>query len=317
MHQPGRDVRIDVRSLGKSYGSVEALIDVTLNAKAGSVLAVLGHNGAGKSTLVDILATRSAPTSGEATVCGWDVTRFGRHIRRHIGMAGQFVGLDDSLSGRGNLILLARLLGASRKQAKERADELIALFDLTDAATRKVATYSGGMRRRLDLAASVLGRPDVLFLDEPSTGLDPMSRAALWWFIERLAADGTTVLLTTQYLEEADHLASDVVVLGAGRVVARGTPTQLKSSFGSRTATVTFADDTSMRRAIAVLGLAANPTADEARRTVTVPVTGAAGVTTLVRMLDAAGVFATDLTTAEPTLNDVYMTLHEHGWPAS
>ncbi|HEY4021944.1 MAG TPA: ATP-binding cassette domain-containing protein, partial [Pseudonocardiaceae bacterium] len=204
---------IEVSGLSKRYGEVAALVDITLEVGRGVVLAILGHNGAGKTTLIDILSTRLPPSAGTAVVCGFDVVRQGRHVRRRIGVVGQFAAVDDALSGRDNLKLVARLLGANARQAGARASELIATFELDDAADRPARTYSGGMRRRLDLAAGLVGAPQVLFLDEPTTGLDPVSRIGLWTTVAQLATSGTTVVLTTQYLDEADRLADRVVVL--------------------------------------------------------------------------------------------------------
>lgn len=306
---------IEVSRLGKTYGQVTALADVSLTVAAGSILAILGHNGAGKSTLIDILATRIRPTSGTATVCGWDVVRFGQHVRRNIGMTGQFVSMDEAMTGLRNLVLLARLLGATRREARGRADELIDAFGLADAADRRTRTYSGGMRRRLDLAASMLHRPPVLFLDEPTTGLDPVSRAELWNAVERFAASGTAVVLTTQYLEEADRLAHEVIVLAAGAVVARGRPEQLKAEVGQRSATVCFADDGTVDRAIAALARAGLPaTRDPFRAAISVPLAAANDITGLVRTLDDAGVAITDITITEPSLDDVYVALHNNQW---
>jgi ABC-2 type transport system ATP-binding protein len=311
MHRP----RIDVRGIGKSYGEVAALVDVTLQAEAGTVLGVLGHNGAGKTTLIDILATRTRPTTGSASVCGWDVLRHGARVRRHIGMTSQFVAVDEAMSGRANLVLIARLLGANAQQAKARAEVLLETFGLVDAATRKASTYSGGMRRRLDLAASLIGRPEVLFLDEPTTGLDPMSRNELWGFVEDLAAAGTTVVLTTQYLEEADRLADEVVVLAGGRVVATGTPHQLKTGLGERIATVTCRDPAAARyavRALTWVGMSPSPATEQSATTV--PISGQGDIARLVRCLDAVGIEIHDLSVTEPTLNDVYLALHNAAW---
>lgn len=306
-----RAAQIEVTGLGKRYGQVTALDDVSLRVRPGTVLGVLGHNGAGKTTLIDILTTRIRPTSGTATVCGWDVVRFGEHVRRQIGVTAQFAAVDESMSGRRNLLLFARLLGAKRREAKSRADELLATFGLTDAADRKVATYSGGMRRRLDLAVSLLGKPKVLFLDEPTTGLDPISRAELWRSVAGLAAAGTTVVLTTQYLEEADTLADDVVVLAMGSIVAQGSPAELKAGIGSRTATVTVrpADIEPARDALLRAGMRVR-SHDHA---LSVALAAATDVPALVRALDHAGIAIVDLTITEPSLDDVYLALHTGG----
>ncbi|WP_216215334.1 ATP-binding cassette domain-containing protein [Amycolatopsis aidingensis] len=306
-----RHPRIEVTGLGKSYPQVTALAGVSLRADAGTVLAVLGHNGAGKTTLINILGTRTKPSTGAARVCGFDVVADDHQVRRHIGMTGQFAAVDDNLSARGNLVLVARLLGASTRQAKARAAELIESFGLADAADRPARTYSGGMRRRLDLAAGLVGAPKVLFLDEPTTGLDPVSRTGMWEIVARLAAEGTTVVLTTQYLEEADRLADQVVVLGMGHIVAEGTPERLKAGIGRRTATLTFADLASTRHAaFALHRLALRPVTDERARTVTAPISAAGQITGLVRTLDGLGIGIADLTVTEPSLDDVYLSLH-------
>lgn len=307
--------RISTRDLGKSYGDVRALSGVTLRADPGRVLGVLGHNGAGKTTLVDVLATRTVPTAGRAEVCGFDVLEDPAEVRRRIGVAAQFVAVDETLSGRANLVLLARLLGARRRVAQDRAARLLTVFGLDDAADRLPATYSGGMRRRLDLAGALLGKPEVLFLDEPSTGLDPVARLELWETIRKLTSDGTTVVLTTQDLQEAEALATDIVVLGAGHVVARGTPAELKSGIGARTATVTVADPLLFEYAAGVLLAAGFPNLpDPLRNTLTTAVPDPRAVADLVRTLDHCGVPIADLATVEPTLNDVYLALHRTGW---
>ncbi|WP_026425624.1 ATP-binding cassette domain-containing protein [Actinokineospora inagensis] len=307
--------RIEVVDLGKSYGPVTALTGVTLSVAAGSVLAVLGHNGAGKTTLVDILATRTRPSTGSATVCGFDVTRDGHQVRRRIALTGQFASIDETLTARGNLVLVARLMGAPAKAARARADELIELFGLVEAADRVSMTFSGGMRRRLDLAACLVGSPKVLFLDEPTTGLDPVSRTGLWTTVRLLAREGTTVVLTTQYLEEADRLADDLVVLAAGAVVASGTPTELKAKVGARTAAVTFPDAWSARWALEEftrLGL--KPVLDPDAYVVTAAIPAAGQIVPLVRALDQYGVTVVDLTVTEPTLDEVYLALHRAAW---
>jgi ABC-2 type transport system ATP-binding protein len=310
--------RIEARGLGKSYGPVTALSDVTLQAGAGTVLGVLGHNGAGKTTLVDVLSTRTLPSTGSARVCGFDVVASGHQVRRRIGLTGQFVALDETLSGYDNLVLIARLLGAGRRPAAARARELLEAFGLADAARRKPATYSGGMRRRLDLAASLIGRPDVLFLDEPTTGLDPVAKAEVWMFIDRLAADGATVVLTTQDLAEADRLASDIVVLAGGKIVASGTPQQLKAGVGNRTATLVLADPRAVSCAVdALMALGLCPATAEQPALITVPLAAGGQLTSMLRELDLADVGVADLTVTETSLMDVYLSLHRSGWQAS
>jgi len=219
---------IETERLTKSFGSTQALSGLDLTVQQGGILGLLGPNGAGKTTAVRVLTTLLRPDSGQARVLGLDVVRQAAEVRHHIGLTGQYAALDDYLTGRANLIMIGQLGRLGRSQARRRADELLGRFDLTQAAGRAVKTYSGGMRRRLDLAASLIGDPEVLFLDEPTTGLDPNSRAVMWEIIRELAAEGATLLLTTQYLEEADQLASQVAVIDAGRVVAEGTPDQLK-----------------------------------------------------------------------------------------
>ncbi|RLK58673.1 ABC-2 type transport system ATP-binding protein [Actinokineospora cianjurensis] len=312
---PPGSARVEVVDLGKSYGPVTALAGVNLRVAAGTVVAVLGHNGAGKTTLVDILATRTRPTTGTAAVCGFDVRADGHEVRRRIALTGQSASVDETLSARGNLMLVARLLGAPARAARARAEELLAAFGLTDAADRPAMTYSGGMRRRLDLAACLVGAPQVLFLDEPTTGLDPVSRTGLWDTIRYLASTGTTVVLTTQYLAEADHLADRVVVLAGGTVVADGTPRDLKAQVGARTATITFPDTWSAHWAVGQfhrIGLPPTLTADA--RTVTAPLPNAALVVDLVRAIDRHGLSIVDLTVTEPTLDEVYLALHDTGW---
>jgi ABC-2 type transport system ATP-binding protein len=305
MHQPV----IAVTDLAKQYGGVTALAGINLTVARGAVLAVLGHRGAGKTTLIDILSTRVRPSAGTARVCGYDVVRHGRAVRRRIGVTGQFAAVDNALSGRGNLVLIARLLGAKPRQALARATELIAAVGLEDAADRPAGTYSGGPRRRLDLAAGLVGAPQVLFLDEPATGLDPVSRAGLWTIVEGLAARGTTVVLTTRYLGEADRLADHVVVLRCGHVTVSATPAQLKARLGTRIATLTFGTEPTLRRAVDALsrlGLAAG----RAGLVLTVPLTAPGDVPVVLRALDVAGAPLRDLTVTEPTLDDVYLSPH-------
>jgi ABC-2 type transport system ATP-binding protein len=301
---------IEVRDVGKTFGEVKALDGVSLSVPRGTVLGLLGHNGAGKTTLVNVLTTLLPPDSGSARVAGFDVVADAHGVRSRIGLTGQFAAVDEQLSGTDNLVLIARLLGATSREAKARAAELVELFDLVDAAKRPSRTYSGGMRRRLDLAASLVGRPDVIFLDEPTTGLDPASRLRMWEIVEELVSDGTTVLLTTQYLDEADRLADSITVLSAGAVVASGTSAELKAQVGQRTVTVTMAsslDVAPARAALERVGLA--PQFDLEHGTLTTPVTASRELAVVVRALDEAGLEAAELALGEPTLDDVYLTL--------
>ncbi|MCE7049090.1 ATP-binding cassette domain-containing protein [Streptomyces purpurascens] len=305
---------IEARRVGRTFGRVRALDDVSLTVGAGSVLGLLGHNGAGKTTLVDILTTVLPPTSGSATVAGHDVVGQGHQVRRRIGLTGQFAAVDDRLTGYANLLLVARLLGASPRQAARRSEELLALFGLEHAARRPARTYSGGMRRRLDLAIGLVGRPDVLFLDEPTTGLDPESRMRLWEIVERLAADGVAVLLTTQYLEEADRLADTIVLLDSGTVAATGTARELKARVGTLTVQLSFAGPGERAAATDALrrsGLRPGPGTDDTG--VGVPVESSAEVPAVVRALDRAGVVVTGLDLSSPTLDDVYLALTRSG----
>ncbi|AHH94867.1 daunorubicin resistance protein DrrA family ABC transporter ATP-binding protein [Kutzneria viridogrisea] len=305
------DLMIEATEVTKSFGTVKALDGVSIQVPKGTVLGLLGHNGAGKTTLVNILTTLMSPTSGHATVAGLDVMRHGDQVRSRIGLTGQFAAVDENLSGVDNLVLIARLLGASRKQAKDRAGELLATFDLSEAATRLAKTYSGGMRRRLDLAASLVGRPDVIFLDEPTTGLDPLSRIGLWEIVEGLVGDGTTVLLTTQYLEEADRLADSITVLSKGRVVAAGTAAQLKAEVGQRTVSVVLANPDDAVTALDALSRAGlHPMHDRSRNSIASPVAKSTDLATVVRALDEAGVEVGELALSEPTLDDVYLAVN-------
>jgi len=304
------DLMIEAVGISKSYGAVRALDDVTITVPRGTVLGLLGHNGAGKTTLVDILATVLPPTDGTARIAGFDVVREPNQVRKRIGLTGQFAALDDQLSGVDNLVLIARLLGASRRGAQARANELLEVFDLTSARRRTVRTYSGGMRRRLDLAASLIGQPDVIFLDEPTTGLDPTGRIGLWTTVEILVKSGTTVLLTTQYLEEADRLADSIVVLSHGIVVAAGTPAQLKAQVGQLTITVTLDEPRHAERAVLALRrVGMHPAHDEQRNALTTPINRSREVAVVMRILDEVGIEVAELAMAEPTLDDVYLTI--------
>jgi ABC-2 type transport system ATP-binding protein len=304
------DLMIETTDVSKSFGGVNALDRVSIAVAAGSVLGLLGHNGAGKTTLINVLTTLLPPSHGTARVAGFDTVRDAVEVRRRIGLTGQFASVDEQLSGRDNLILIARLLGAGIRQARIRADDLLEVFDLVDAARRPARGYSGGMRRRLDLAASLVGRPDVIFLDEPTTGLDPQSRLGVWEIVGSLVSGGTTVLLTTQYLDEADRLADRITVLAQGRVVASGTAAELKAQVGRRTVAATFADVADLPAATAALLTAGlSPVSDAERRLVTAAVTSSRDLAVVVRALDDAGLEAGELALTEPTLDDVYLAL--------
>ncbi|MER7584598.1 ATP-binding cassette domain-containing protein [Kitasatospora sp. NPDC097691] len=309
-------VMIEAIDVSRSFGSTQALGGVSFGIAKGEVLCLLGHNGAGKSTLVSILSTALPPTSGTARVAGYDVVREAREVRRRIGLTGQFAAVDESLSGRENLVLVARLLGAGRAEARARADELLETFSLTGAADRTAGTYSGGMRRRLDLASSFVGHPQVLFLDEPTTGLDPVSRGGLWNLVRSCVAEGTTVLLTTQYLEEAEQLADRVIVLGQGRTIADGTVAELKGRLGGSTVRAQLAEPARVAAALDALrraGLEAR--AGEADGAVVVPVGESTALAVVVRALDEADLGITGISLTEPTLDDVYLALAEGAAP--
>jgi oleandomycin transport system ATP-binding protein len=302
---------IEATGLVKRFGKTTALTGVDLEARAGTVLGLLGPNGAGKTTAVRILATLLRPDGGQARVCGYDVVRQAHQVRECIGLTGQYASVDDGLSGFNNLIMIGRLLGLSRPTARARATELLERFELADAAQRPAKTYSGGMRRRLDLAASLVGHPRVLYLDEPTTGLDPRSRTDVWGMIRGLVADGVTVLLTTQYLDEADQLASNITVIDHGRVIATGTPDQLKNATGGQVLEVSPADPAHLDRVTSVLAIrtGGTPEADTDNSIVRVPVTDPAVLPVIIRDLDAAGVVLAEFTLRKASLDEVFFAL--------
>ena len=297
----------------KEFGEVRALDGVDLVVPRGQVVGLLGPNGAGKTTTVRILSTLLKPTAGTARVAGFDVTKDPDEVRRSIGLTGQYAAVDEYLTGRENLRMFGDLYHLSPKYVKARTAELLDWFDLAAAADRPARTYSGGMRRRLDLAASLVAQPSILFLDEPTTGLDPRSRLGLWEVIHNLVAQGTTVLLTTQYLEEADQLAQDIVVIDHGKVIAHGTSEQLKDQIGGDRVEISVVDPSKVDAAVRAIASVSQgePLVDELR--VSAPVSG--GSTVLVdaiRALDAEGVEVTDLVLRRPTLDDVFMALTGH-----
>ena len=303
---------IEAEGLVKVFGRTRALDGIDLQVRAGTILGMLGPNGAGKTTTVRVLTTLLRPDLGTARVAGFDVRTEAVQVRREIGLTGQYAALDESLTGRANLIMVGQLCRMSKKQAKQRAAELLDEFDLTDAADRGVKTYSGGMRRRLDLAASLVARPSILFLDEPTTGLDPRSRVVTWDAVRALTATGTTVLLTTQHLDEADQLADLITVVDHGRVIAEGTSAGLKAKVGGERVLITVAAQSDLGAARNVLAGIADgpPQTDPATRTVEAPVDGGARrMPEIVRELDAAGVLLDDLGIRRPSLDDVFLTL--------
>jgi ABC-2 type transport system ATP-binding protein len=303
---------VDAKGLTKRYGETVALDGLDLDVEKGTVLALLGPNGAGKTTAVSILTTLIEPDEGTVEVAGIDVLRRPRQVREKIGLSGQSAAVDEILSGFENLDMIGRLYRLGRKKARERARELLVRFDLEEAADRPVKTYSGGMRRRLDLAGALVAEPPVLFLDEPTTGLDPRSRLGLWDVIRELVGKGTTLLLTTQYLEEADRLADDIVVIDRGRELARGTSEQLKAKVGGDRIEVTVEHTHQIDQAKVVLGELAvgEVEVDLADRKLLAPVSGGAGVLTVaLRELDDRGVGVVDVGLRRPTLDDVFLTL--------
>ena len=304
------EAAISVSGLVKSFGEVRALDGVDLEAPAGTVLGLLGPNGAGKTTAVRVMATLLSPDAGEVRVAGLDAIRDAAKLRERIGLAGQYAAVDENLTGEENLVMVGRLYGEKRARAKARAAELLERFQLVDAAKRPVKTYSGGMRRRLDLAAALVAQPPVLFLDEPTTGLDPRSRLTLWETIEGLVADGTTVLLTTQYLDEADRLADRIAVIDHGRVIADGTSNELKSRVGGERLEVQLEEGASEAAAHAALAdMSDEPVVCE-HGMVKVTVRRHEGaIVEAVRRLDAAGVGVDDLVLRRPTLDDVFLAL--------
>ena len=313
------DAGILAEDLVKTFGSdVRALDGVSLQVEPGTVLGLLGPNGAGKTTAVNVLTTLLRPDSGRAVVAGIDVVADPAAVRRSIGLAGQYAAVDEVLTGEENLTLIGRLNHLPTPQAKTRARELLERFDLVDAGRRAAKTYSGGMRRRLDLAAALVARPPVLFLDEPTTGLDPRSRIELWGVIEDLVNDGTTLLLTTQYLEEADRLADRISVVDHGRVIAEGTAAELKSDMGASLVEVRLQDAEQARQVRERLADAGDGEASVQGDTVQVPASsGTAVIAEVVRRLDADGIIARGLQLREPSLDDVFLSLTGHAAEAS
>ncbi len=303
---------IEASGLVKTYGSLRALDGLDLAVPEGTVLGLLGPNGAGKTTAVRILTTLLPPDAGSARVAGADIVRESNLVRQRIGLSGQYAAVDEYLTGYENLDMVGRLYGLGRKRSRDRARELLDRFTLADAADRPVKTYSGGMRRRLDLAGALVAQPPVLFLDEPTTGLDPRSRIDMWAVITELVGGGTTLLLTTQYLEEADRLADDIVVIDHGKAIARGTADQLKAQVGGERIELVLVDEADVERARSEIGAIAEGAVevDAGRRSLVAPVSGGASVLMdALRRLDEAGVAVSDVALRRPTLDDVFLTL--------
>jgi ABC-2 type transport system ATP-binding protein len=311
----GETAAIEAEGLVKNYGTTKALAGFDLAVPAGTVYGLLGPNGAGKTTAVRVFATLLRPDGGRAQVLGHDVVTQAAQVRRQIGLTGQYAALDEYLTGRANLVMIGRLSRLTATAARRRADEMLERFGLAEAAGRAVKTYSGGMRRRLDLAASLIGYPSVLFLDEPTTGLDPNARAMTWDIVRELAAEGTTLLLTTQYLEEADQLAGRVAVIDGGAVIAEGTPDQLKSSVGGEHLEIALAAGADIEAAVVAVKPYATSSIQPGSggRRLSVPVAAAEGLTTrVVRALDDAGVQVNDVTIQRASLDDVFLSLTGH-----
>ena len=301
---------VETSRLHKRYGDVEALRGVDLYVETGSVFGLLGPNGAGKTTAVRILTTLLDPDEGSASVAGFDVVREAAQVRRHIGLAGQYAAVDENLTGFENLQMVGRLYHLGRAHSSNRARELLDSFDLDEAGDRLVRTYSGGMRRRLDLAAALVAKPPVLFLDEPTTGLDIRSRIGLWDAIEALVSEGTTVLLTTQYLDEADRLADRIAVIDHGLVIAEGTPAELKTQVGGERLEIHLCDGERGEEAVVALASIASDRPFLEDGTVRVPVAQRRGtIADAVRRLDQAGIAIDDIAVSTPTLDDVFLTL--------
>jgi len=305
---------IRAEGLVKNFGKTRALAGADLSARTGTVLGVLGPNGAGKTTAVRILSTLLQPDGGRAAVGGYDVVRDAHRVRQLIGLTGQYASVDDGLTGTNNLVMIGRLLGLSRATAKARARELLGKFGLAEAASRPVKTYSGGMRRRVDLAASLVGHPQVLFLDEPTTGLDPQGRSEVWDTVRMLVSDGVTVLLTTQYLDEADQLADDIVVIDHGRVIATGTPDELKAKVGGQVLMAEPVDESRLGDVAAALArwTGGDPVAEPGARFVTAQVASASVLPGIVRQLDEEGIEIAEFSLRKSSLDEVFLTLTGH-----
>lgn len=313
-HFRPRDI-VTVANISKLYGKLKALDSVSFGIERGSITAILGPNGAGKTTLIRILTTLLVPDAGWANVAGFDVVRDAQALRSIIGLAGQYAAIDEILSGRENLEMVGRLYHLDKQGAKQRADELIKQFDLEEAGDRSAKTYSGGMRRRLDLAASLVIKPQILFLDEPTNGLDPRGRFELWHIIHDLVQEGTTVFLTTQYLEEADQLANQIFVIDHGRIIAKGTPDELKRQVGGDVLEVHIVDGNELNTASGLVARFGHeePRINTNNNIITIPVDGGATILAdIVRQFDTSGVKIRDIGLRRPSLDDVFMKLTGH-----
>jgi ABC-2 type transport system ATP-binding protein len=306
---------IETQDLTKLYGETRALDGLSLSVRGGSVYGVLGPNGAGKTTTIRVLTTLLRPSGGRAFVLGLDVAKQPAEVRQKVSLTGQFASVDEDLTGHENLVLISRLLGMSWADARRRAVELLEAFGLTDASDKQVRNFSGGMRRRIDIAASLVTRPEILFLDEPTTGLDPRSRNQVWDLVRQIAAEGTTVLLTTQYLEEADRLAERMAVVDRGRVIAEGTSRELKASIGSNSLRIQLTDPGRRAQALSLIAEVvrdgALPTTDPTTLTINVP--DAAAAAAILNALSAARVELNDFALGAPSLDDVFFALTGHG----
>ncbi len=316
MESNASELAVRARGVTKRFGETQALAGIDLDVPKGTVLGLLGPNGAGKTTAVRVLSTLLRPDAGTVEVAGFDVLREPAKVRARIGLIGQAAAVDEMLTGTENLVMFGRLHGMSKRDAQARAGELLERFELTDAADRIAKEYSGGMRRRLDIAAGIVVRPDVLFLDEPTTGLDPASRLAVWAIVRQLLADDVTVLLTTQYLEEADQLADDIVVIDHGSVIAHGTSEQLKADIGGERVTVVAETAGEVARLATVVEQVAGaaPAVNEVEQSMTAPFNGGARqLPELVRAIDDAGIVLAGIELRPPTLDDVFLQLTGHG----
>lgn len=302
------DTAIDVRGLKKSYGKLSVLKGIDLSVERGTILALLGPNGAGKTTTVRILSTLLLADDGKASVNGYDVVAESAKVRSSIGLTGQFAAVDEYLTGAENLYMMGRLYRLSRQDVKARTKELLEQFDLVEAGKRPAKTYSGGMKRRLDLAMSLIASPPIIFLDEPTTGLDPRSRLTMWQIIKNLAASGTTILLTTQYMDEADHLADNIIVMDHGKIIAEGTSASLKAKVGSDHLEIVITKKASYEKAKDVLGKSAQ--ADDERQTLSVATKGGVGkLKAVLQELEDAKVDVESISLSRPTLDDVFLSL--------